>query len=275
MTKEQLTVYHREWKRKKRLDPEFRKKCSSIHRKWALSEKGKNWIKENSNRYLHLKMESNRRRILLKKGVVGYHSIKQWEERKKEFGNKCAFCGISEEEIKIKWANTQFIKLTKDHILPITKGGTERIGNIQPLCISCNARKRNNVVVGFTASAFDYLHGGHVLMLKEAKEHCDYLVVGLHTNPQIDRPEKNKPIQTTFERYWQLANCKYINEIIPYDTEADLINLIKIIKPDVRIIGTEYRDKNFTGKNLPVPIFYNSREHTLSSSNLRERIQNA
>lgn len=272
MTKEELKIYHRDWKRRKRQDPDFRKKCSEIHRKWALSDKGKKWIKENSKKYLSSKMESNRRRTLVKKGVHGVHSNKQWEERKKSFNYKCAFCGISENEIKFRWANTQFNKLTKDHILPISKGGTDRIDNIQPLCISCNSSKKNNVIVGFTASAFDYLHSGHVAMLKEAKSHCDYLVVGLHTNPQIDRPHKNKPVQTTFERYWQLLNSKYANEIVPYDTEKDLINLLKLVKPDIRIVGEEYKDKEFTGKDLDIPLYYNSRRHDLSSSELRQRI---
>ena len=127
--------------------------------------------------------------------------------------------------------------------------------------------------IGFTCSAFDFLHTGHVAMLEEAKEHCNYLIVGLHTNPQIDRPHKNKPIQTTFERYYQLKGCKFIDEILPYDTEEDLVNMLKIIKPDVRIIGQEYKDRDFTGKDLPIEIYYNTREHNYSSSDLRKRLQ--
>lgn len=127
--------------------------------------------------------------------------------------------------------------------------------------------------IGFTASAFDLLHAGHIAMLEEAKEHCDYLIVGLHTDPTIDRPKKNKPIQTTFERYTQLKGCKFVDEIIPYDTELDLINLLKIIKPDLRIIGEEYRMKDFTGKDLPIEIYYNTREHIFSSSELRKRLK--
>jgi glycerol-3-phosphate cytidylyltransferase len=128
------------------------------------------------------------------------------------------------------------------------------------------------MIKGFTCSAFDFLHSGHVVMLKEAKEHCDYLIVGLHTNPQIDRPEKNKPCQSILERYIQLRGCKYIDEIIPYDTEEDLLNLLQIIKPDVRIIGEEYKDKDFTGKELNIPLYYNSRKHNYSSSSLIKRL---
>ena len=126
--------------------------------------------------------------------------------------------------------------------------------------------------VGFTCSAFDMLHAGHVAMLEEAKTQCDHLIVGLHTNPQIDRPKKNRPVQSTFERYVQLKACKYVDEIIPYDTEGDLLNLLKLVQPDVRIIGLEYKNKDFTGKSLPIPVYYNKREHGYSSTELRQRI---
>lgn len=128
------------------------------------------------------------------------------------------------------------------------------------------------MIVGFTCSAFDLLHAGHVAMLEEARDNCDYLVVGLHTNPQLDRPEKNKPIQSTFERFIQLDGCKYVNKIIPYDTEADLLNLLKILQPDLRILGKEYEGKEFTGHELNIPLYFNSRDHTYSSSELRKRL---
>lgn len=129
------------------------------------------------------------------------------------------------------------------------------------------------MIKGFTCGAMDFLHAGHVAMLEEAKTQCDYLIVGLHTNPQIDRPEKNKPIQTTFERYLQLKACKFVDEIIPYDTEEDLINLLQIIKPDLRILSEEYKDKEFTGKDLPIKIYYNTRKYNYSSSSLRRKMQ--
>lgn len=127
--------------------------------------------------------------------------------------------------------------------------------------------------IGFTCSAFDLLHAGHVSMLEEAKKQCDYLIVGLHTNPQIDRPTKNKPVETTFERYVRLKGCKFVDEIIPYDTEEDLVNLLNIIKPDIRILGEEYRDKDFTGKGL-VPEYFNTRSHNYSTTALRKRLCN-
>lgn len=132
---------------------------------------------------------------------------------------------------------------------------------------------KDNKRTGFTCSAFDLLHAGHIVMLEEAKTQCDYLIVGLHTNPQIDRPEKNKPIQSTLERFIQLKGCRFVDEIIPYDTEEDLLNLLKIIQPDVRILGQEYENKDFTGKSLNIPIYYNKRQHSYSSSELRKRKQ--
>ncbi len=126
--------------------------------------------------------------------------------------------------------------------------------------------------IGFTCSAFDLLHAGHIAMLEEAKAQCDYLIVGLHTNPTLDRPQKNKPIQSTFERYIQLKGCKFVNEVIPYDTERDLMNILRIIKPDIRILGEEYRDKDFTGNELDILCYFNTRTHDYSSSELRKRL---
>lgn len=128
--------------------------------------------------------------------------------------------------------------------------------------------------VGITASCFDLFHAGHVLMLQEAKEQCDRLVVALQTDPTIDRPEKNKPVQSVFERWVQLEGCKYVDQIIPYTTEEDLLNILKSYDWDVRIIGQEYKDKEFTGKYLDMEIYYNSRRHDFSTTNLRKKIEN-
>lgn len=128
-------------------------------------------------------------------------------------------------------------------------------------------------IIGFTSSAFDLLHAGHMVMLQEAREKCDYLIVGLLVDPTVDRPDtKNAPIQSVAERYLQLSGCKYVNEVIPFQTERDLIDLILTINPDIRFVGEEYRDKNHTGVGL-CPIFYNSRRHTFSSTELRSRIE--
>ena len=127
-------------------------------------------------------------------------------------------------------------------------------------------------MIGFTCGAFDLLHAGHIVMLEEAKSHCDHLIVGLHTDPTIDREEKNKPVQSVYERYVQLNAVRYVDEIIPYDTEQSLIDLLQSQKIDIRFIGEDYRDKGFTGDDLPLQVFYTSRQHSFSSSSLRKRI---
>jgi len=130
--------------------------------------------------------------------------------------------------------------------------------------------------VGFTCSTFDLLHAGHISMLREAKQHCDYLICGLQTDPSVDRPEKNRPIQTIVERYIQLNAVGYVDEIIPYSTEEDLKDILSMLQIDVRILGEEYRDKEFTGKDIcrkrDIQLFFNKREHRFSSSDLRKRV---
>ena len=129
-------------------------------------------------------------------------------------------------------------------------------------------------IVGFTCGAMDLLHAGHVLMLKECKEQCDFLIVGLQTDPTIDRPEKNKPIETVEERMIRLEGCRYVDKIVTYDTEADLYNLLKELKPNVRFMGADWKGKpNYSRDLLPdMKVIYNSRSHNYSSSNLRKRI---
>jgi glycerol-3-phosphate cytidylyltransferase len=128
---------------------------------------------------------------------------------------------------------------------------------------------------GFTCSCFDLFHAGHIMMLKEAKDQCDYLIVGLQTDPTIDRATKNKPIQSIFERFVQLKACTYVDEIVVYATEKDLLDILLTYSIDVRIVGDEYKDKYFTGKELPIEIYYNSRKHSFSTTELRERVINA
>ena len=128
--------------------------------------------------------------------------------------------------------------------------------------------------IGITFSAFDLLHAGHIKMLEDAKKHCDYLIVGLQTDPTLDRPEKNKPTQTVVERYIQLKGCKYVDEIVPYATEQDLEEILRAFDIDVRILGVEYKDKNFTGREYceekGIELYFNSRDHRFSSSGLRK-----
>jgi len=129
---------------------------------------------------------------------------------------------------------------------------------------------------GITFSAFDLLHAGHICMLEEAKQYCDYLIVGLQTDPAIDRPEKNSPAQSVVERYIQLMGCKHVDQIIPYTTEQDLIDILQAFPVDVRILGEEYREKDFTGREYcekkGIKLIYNKRNHRFSSSGLRKEV---
>lgn len=132
---------------------------------------------------------------------------------------------------------------------------------------------------GITFSTFDLLHAGHILMLKEAKSVCDYLICGLHVDPQIERPNKNKPIQSLVERYIQLSSVKYVDEIIPYNYEKDLHDILLGYPINIRIIGADYENIDFSGKDIcqskDIEIYYNKRSHDFSSTELRQRISQA
>jgi glycerol-3-phosphate cytidylyltransferase len=137
--------------------------------------------------------------------------------------------------------------------------------------------KQEGKKIGVTFSTFDLLHAGHIAMLSEAKNHCDYLICGLQTDPTIDRPDtKNKPVQSIVERQIQLSSCRFVDEVVVYSTEQDLIDLILILPIDVRILGVEYSDKEFTGKKegigKGIEHIFNSRDHSFSSSSLRKRV---
>ncbi len=129
--------------------------------------------------------------------------------------------------------------------------------------------------VGITFSSFDLFHAGHVLMLKEAKKQCDYLIVGLQLDPSIERLNKKKPVQSIFERYIQIKGSKYVDEIIPYVFEHEIELILKSYKIDIRIIGEEYKNKEFSSKkfckNNDIKIYYNSRRHDFSSSKTRNQ----
>ena len=130
--------------------------------------------------------------------------------------------------------------------------------------------------IGITFSAFDLLHAGHIKMLEEAKRQCDYLICGLQTDPTIDRPEKNKPVQTFVERYIQLKACKHVDEIVPYATEQDIEDILRAFKIDVRIVGEEYQDTSFTGRTYceenGIALYFNKRNHRFSSRGLRKEV---
>ena len=138
--------------------------------------------------------------------------------------------------------------------------------------------EKNKKIIGITCSTFDLLHACHIIMLEECKKYCDYLICVLQVDPTIDRSEKNKPIQSLVERYIQLDAVQYVDKIIPYTTEEELISIFSSLDLDVRIIGEEYKDTEFTAKNIcqkrGIKLVYNKRDHDFSTTNLRERIYN-
>ena len=131
--------------------------------------------------------------------------------------------------------------------------------------------------VGFTASTFDLLHAGHIAMLREAKTQCDYLICAIQVDPSIDREDKNKPVQTLVERYIQLSAVSYVDEIIPYVYEQDLKDILMMMPINIRILGEEYRGRDFTGKEIcqkrGIELYFNNRQHNFSTSNLRKRVE--
>jgi glycerol-3-phosphate cytidylyltransferase len=139
--------------------------------------------------------------------------------------------------------------------------------------------KAKGLKIGITFSTFDLLHAGHVAMLAEAKNHCDYLIAGLQTDPTIDRASKNKPVQTIVERQIQLAASRYVDEVVVYATEKDLEDILLTLPIDVRILGVEYENKDFTGREIcysrNIELVFNGRDHSFSSSNLRRRVYEA
>tara|TARA_B100000424_G_scaffold267738_1_gene261193 strand:+ start:596 stop:1039 length:444 start_codon:yes stop_codon:yes gene_type:complete len=138
--------------------------------------------------------------------------------------------------------------------------------------------EKNKKVIGITASTFDLLHAGHISMLREAKEQCDYLICALQVDPSIDRDEKNSPVQSLVERWTQLQAVKYVDEIVPYQFELDLDDILKMFSIDKRIIGAEYKNKAFTGSSTcaerGIEIYYNKRDHRFSTTDLRTRVHN-
>ena len=139
--------------------------------------------------------------------------------------------------------------------------------------------KDKGLRIGITFSQFDLLHAGHIAMLSQAKNHCDYLIAGLQNNAQWDRPEKNAPIQSIVERQISLSAVRFVDEIVVYNTEKDLEDILLTLPIDVRILGVEYKDKDFTGKNIctqrNIELIFNGRDHSFSSSNLRKRVSEA
>ena len=142
-----------------------------------------------------------------------------------------------------------------------------------------SGKNMKNKIIGWTSVVGDLLHAGHHAMLKECKQHCDFLYCGLIADPKLDRPEKNAPVQSLFERYMNLEGCKYIDQVVPLMGEDDLLLALKTFPIDIRFVGSDYKEKTFTGKeyceSAGIKIFYNKRDHNFSSTTLRKRVKEA
>lgn len=133
-------------------------------------------------------------------------------------------------------------------------------------------KKTDKGIVGFTCGAFDLMHAGHAMMLEECKTHCDYLVVGIQSDPSKDRAKKNRPVMSYEERIILVKSNRWVDETVLYDTEADLVEILKALKPDVRILGADWKNQTFTGYTLPIKTVFNERNHDFSTSSLRRRV---
>lgn len=165
-------------------------------------------------------------------------------------------------------------------VITIVTRGEHAVAGEKMIFNKIKKLKEDNLIIGIVFSSFDMLHAGHIAMLAEAKNHCDYLIAALQTDPTIDRPStKNKPVQSIVERQIQLAAVRYVDEIVVYQTEKDLEDILLTLPVNVRILGVEYKNTEFTGKNIceqrGIDLIYNSRDHSFSSSSLRKRVAQA
>lgn len=197
----------------KKNHPDYVERQNSLNKQYReknfikLKEYQKKWRKENINKILEL----NRKRVLIKRNVKGFHTKKDWERLKQIYNFRCAKCGISEKDLIKKWGviNKYFGMLTKDHIIPISLGGTDNIGNIQPLCISCNSSKHNNKpIIGYLPATFDLFHIGHLRAIKKCASKCDYLIIGL-----LDFPDYKKTIIPYSERKEIVKSIPFVKEV--------------------------------------------------------------
>lgn len=241
----------REWMKKQRLlNTPYAQRQREQKRKISNSERGKEiqrlWRKKNIAKILFW----NRKRVLKKRNVIGSHTQEEWNYLKKLNRFCCAICGISEQELQIKWKGKGFTKLTRDHIRPLSKGGTDYISNIRPLCISCNAKKRDSFILGCTSMYANPVHIGHIRLMQEAKKLCDYLVVIVNNDKQV-KLKGSKPFMDEDERCDIIKSIKYVDEVVlSIDHDRTVCRTLAMIKPDIFAKGGDSTDDNVPEKNI-------------------------
>ncbi|MDD5145037.1 MAG: adenylyltransferase/cytidyltransferase family protein [Candidatus Pacebacteria bacterium] len=243
--------YQKKWMKEQRgLNTDYAERQRERKRNYYKGEKGKSeaarWRKRNIKKIL----EWNRRRLLQKKGILGFHRNVEWEELKKNYDYSCAECGISEKELAIIWKGTSFVKLTKDHVIPVTKGGTDFINNIQPLCVSCNARKHNQImkkekeIIVATSGYFNPVHVGHVRLFDAAKKLGTKLVVIVNNDEQV-KLKGSIPFMNEKERMEIVSSFAPIDNIIlAVDKDKTVCETLKLIKPDIFAKGGDRTKDN-------------------------------
>ena len=249
--------YQKEWKIEQRKEnTPYAQRQKELKRKYYQSIKGKKeaarWRKRNIKKIL----EWNRQRLLQKRGIVGFHNNKEWEELKEKYNYRCIQCGISEKKLRTIWLGTPFVKLTKDHIIPSSKGGTDFINNIQPLCVSCNARKHNQIlkkdkeVLVAVSGYFNPLHIGHTRLFEEAKKLGTKLIVIVNNDEQV-KLKGSFPFMNEKERIEIIAALTPVdNVILAVDKDRTVCKTLELIRPDIFANGGD-RTKN----NIPeVPV---------------------
>lgn len=240
--KENMKRLQNEWKKKQRLtDSDYAKRQREIKRRRPATEEGKkktsDWRKKNIDRVL----EYNRKREIKKKGVKGSHTLAQWNKLKKDYLNRCAHCFVSEKNLKGLYPDSRFHKLTRDHVVPISKGGTDYIHNIQPLCISCNAKKNNkhhivhDLPIVAVSGGFDPLHVGHLEYFEHAKRIADSIggvVVCILNSDNFLKHKKGKEFMKFHERRIILNRLSLIDEVIPcIDKDQTVCETLRMLKP--------------------------------------------
>lgn len=264
------------WKKEQRINnTDYAKRQRSLKKKYNASERGRELAAKSAKRNSRTKLACNRRRNMRKKSVIGWHTEKLWENRKKEFAYKCAHCGVSEHELAIRYGDdNKWSKLTRDHIFPISFGGTDYITNIQPLCINCNAKKNNDFAdkIVCVSGGMDCVHAGHINLLEEAS-HYGKVVVILNTDEWLIR-KKGKFLMDWKERATIIGALQFVYGVYkPNDDDGTVCDALRKIKPDYFANGGDRTSRNTPELDVCnelgiIPLFNIGGEKTQSSSDL-------